>query len=366
MSIDTLQGERQVNTRETETTKTAETTAKAETATLFPVLPLDVLLLIVDPLCLLEIWKIAQTAKLIYRRLWGSPTLWKRLYRRDISEVMTEPAKKNLDAPLEAPHMDERVDPEADQKYREAYRRVMIDLGTQHQGHPCQYAAESGYERLLNRLLDRENRKFGELYIRTLLDSVMAAAASKGRLNIVNDIIARGAVGLSWAMARAAFGGHLDTVLVLLQRLSDPGELMNGNRCVAMVYAAKGGHLEIVRVMIAKGATNWDESLIAAACSGHLDVVLAMITGDGHSERATNLPTALTGAAKNGHLNVVTKLTEVCKFDAAYIEHALLNAQISKRLEVAKYLQSIQLIPPINRQERRCEIDIALPTLRFP
>jgi ankyrin repeat protein len=68
------------------------------------------------------------------------------------------------------------------------------------------------------------------------------------------------------AMWRAACLGHIDIVRLMIEKGAD-----NFNH--AMFNAAKGGHIDIVKLLIEKGANDFDWAIYWAACGGHIDVV---------------------------------------------------------------------------------------------
>ena len=68
----------------------------------------------------------------------------------------------------------------------------------------------------------------------------------------------------------------------------------------AMSEAAEGGHESIVRLMLERGANNYNESMAKAACGGHLEIVELML-----EKGATDYNWAMTRAAYWGHPEIV-------------------------------------------------------------
>ena len=71
---------------------------------------------------------------------------------------------------------------------------------------------------------------------------------------------------LNWGMAEAAFLGYLDIVRLMLFRGAN-------NYNTGLTSAASGGHIEIVLLMLQQGANNFNEAMARAAHRGHEDIV---------------------------------------------------------------------------------------------
>ena len=76
---------------------------------------------------------------------------------------------------------------------------------------------------------------------------------------------------INWGMAEAAFLGYLDIVRLMLFRGAK-----NYNR--GLMTAASGGHLDIVLLMLQQGANNFNEAMAEAAFLGYLDIVRLMLS----------------------------------------------------------------------------------------
>jgi ankyrin repeat protein/rubrerythrin len=114
----------------------------------------------------------------------------------------------------------------------------------------------------------------------------------------------------------AAFGGHVDTVRLLLEKGAD----VNAKEAVvgtALTDASNAGRLEVVRLLLEKGADvnakNKDggTALTAASCTGHLEVVrLLLEKGADVNAKEEFVGTALMMGSFHGHLEVVRLLLE--------------------------------------------------------
>ena len=99
-------------------------------------------------------------------------------------------------------------------------------------------------------------------------------------------------------MTNAARGGHLDIVRLMLSRGAN-------NYNEAMTRAALRGHLEIVRLMLDQGADAYNEAMTSAALRGHLEIVRLML-----DQGANNYNEAMTYAYLYRHINVVELIRE--------------------------------------------------------
>ena len=93
---------------------------------------------------------------------------------------------------------------------------------------------------------------------------------------------------INWGMAEAAFLGYLDIVRLMLFRGAN-------NYNTGLTSAASGGHLDIVLLMLEQGANNFNEAMARAAHRGHEDIVRLMLF-----RGANNYNTGLTSAASGG------------------------------------------------------------------
>jgi ankyrin repeat protein len=73
-----------------------------------------------------------------------------------------------------------------------------------------------------------------------------------------------------------------------------------------MEEAVRGGHMEIVKLMIEKGANNFDRVMSIAAREGQLDIVKLMIS----KATAYGFKWAMRIAAREGHMEIVKLMIE--------------------------------------------------------
>jgi hypothetical protein len=84
----------------------------------------------------------------------------------------------------------------------------------------------------------------------------------------------------------------------------------------AMSIAARGGSLEIVKQMIRKGATELGESMRNAAENGHLNIV-EYLTSKGPRDK--DLEDGMAGAGRGGHLDIVKYLVSEGASDFGFL-----------------------------------------------
>ena len=108
----------------------------------------------------------------------------------------------------------------------------------------------------------------------------------------------RGANNYNTGLMTAALRGQLDIVLLMLLQGADD---FNG----AMAMAAHRGHEDIVRLMLFKGANNYNTGLTSAASEGHESIVrLTLELG------ANDFNVAMVRASLRGHQNIVELIRE--------------------------------------------------------
>jgi len=119
---------------------------------------------------------------------------------------------------------------------------------------------------------------------RSMIDNIYAVAYYLGRKNIadsIDDILSLSENDdekkkrLCQSIASsAARHGHLDLVIEMIRR--------GANDWNWIAYsAARGGHKDIVTEMIRRGANDWDGIACSAAGGGHMDIVAAMVESRG-------------------------------------------------------------------------------------
>jgi Ankyrin repeats (3 copies) len=100
------------------------------------------------------------------------------------------------------------------------------------------------------------------------------------------------------AMEYAALGGQMEIVKLMIEKGATD---FNSS----MMYAAEEGHMEIVKLMIEKGATYFNAGLIIVAGRGDMEIVKLMI-----EKGATNFNSGMNYAARGGHMEIVKLMIE--------------------------------------------------------
>ncbi len=118
----------------------------------------------------------------------------------------------------------------------------------------------------------------------------------------------------------AAFKGHKDVVIALLNASGVGVNLKNYVGMNALMYAAYNGHLAVVIALLKvagievhSASADGKTALMWAALEGHKEVVQVLLNAEGVDVNQTNSAgkTALMYAAANGRLEVVQALLEV-------------------------------------------------------
>jgi ankyrin repeat protein len=130
------------------------------------------------------------------------------------------------------------------------------------------------------------------------INSELIAAAGKGDITTVEDLIAKGANvnarnAEDWtALMLAGKGGHTGVVKAVLEKGAKVN-MKNIYGFTALMWAAKGGHTDTVKTMLDKGADvniknmGGLTALIYAASEGHTDTVEVLKARSGNSNRKT-------------------------------------------------------------------------------
>ncbi|GAX77737.1 hypothetical protein CEUSTIGMA_g5180.t1 [Chlamydomonas eustigma] len=175
--------------------------------------------------------------------------------------------------------------------------------------------------------------------------ALLIAAAKGGNLNVVKDLLDKGAdkeamdENEGTALHYAAEEGYKDVVALLIEKGANKEAKDKKYRCTALHYAAMKGHKDVVALLIEKGANkeaNNDQEYGCmaphyAAYSGHKDVVDALLIekGSNKAAKSNNGGTALHYAAVRGHKDVVALL-----IDKGADKEAKDQAASSERLHV--------------------------------
>lgn len=179
-------------------------------------------------------------------------------------------------------------------------------------------AAENGHYEIVKMLL---STKHVGPHVRA---DALARAAWGGHVNVVGLLIDEGAQELDRAL-RCARGNTSIIALLLLMgakhsrdgfgRACESGNMAAVNMLVGyganywnagLCGACRGGHMHIAENMIERGANVWNAGLISAAAGGKLCTARAML-GRG----ATHFNRAIKMAANAGHTDMVIMLTDV-------------------------------------------------------
>ncbi|GAG91534.1 unnamed protein product, partial [marine sediment metagenome] len=110
--------------------------------------------------------------------------------------------------------------------------------------------------------------EFYKMYVNdvNIFNGAMGWAPLGGHINIVKLMIEKGATDFNLGMFKAAIGGHMDIVKLMIEKGAH-------NFNLAMEGAASEGHMDIVKLMIEKGATYFNLPMKWAALGGHMDIV---------------------------------------------------------------------------------------------
>lgn len=129
------------------------------------------------------------------------------------------------------------------------------------------------------------------------MDLALFGACRGGHVQLVREMRARGAKKWHWGMIEACRGGHVQIVEMLdVPRNARP----RGTFHRALVAACRGGSERTARLMIERGANNWDDGLREACRGGHEHIARLMI-----AQGARNWKPALRAAREKGHANIV-------------------------------------------------------------
>jgi hypothetical protein len=263
------------------------------------------------------------------------------------------------------------TDPE-DQLYQERLFRYLVGRGAHSYNYgPITWAAIRGDAQLVDQLLNNWTPNLDNVLH---LNEALEGAAEGGHLDLVKDLIRRGAYSLRSALDDAIRSNHLHVVEYLISQGSNdvknyiPHERSDSHREVllkvgkrkrrvslsrALGLAASKGHLEIVKCLFEHRdcSTDLDEGAVAAADRGHLEIVKWLF-----DHGADDYERSLQAAARNGHLDVVKYLIErgAQEFDwslpggseyrrfSTKLDWPIREAQEHKQDHILAYLLSIQ------------------------
>ena len=85
-------------------------------------------------------------------------------------------------------------------------------------------------------------------------DSIMFYAANGGHIKIVKLMLEKGANNYNWAMNEASSGGHIDVVMLMLDLIRENNIIVDYDD--AIIEATRYYHIEIVKLLLTKGVTD--------------------------------------------------------------------------------------------------------------
>jgi hypothetical protein len=234
-------------------------------------LPLELLDPIIESLDLLAISRLSQVSSSFYESVWLNSRTWKRLYHQTISS-------RRLPQIQIIPDTDTAM-------YRGAYREIILRLRKQQSvGLQLIYAADNGYERLLDHLI-RLITPLNTPELICELNVALMYAAWSGHHDIVDRLIASGATGYTDALSYASGAtGYTD----------------------ALSYAIVQEQWSIANQMIRLGAMvpmNWFLTVVSKRRLDTIHLMLDKILSMDDPEWIVEL--ALDRATQDGHDDVV-------------------------------------------------------------
>jgi ankyrin repeat protein len=134
-----------------------------------------------------------------------------------------------------------------------------------------------------------------------IFNMAMYYAARGGNMEIVKLMIEKGATDFDWGMKNAANGGNMEIVKLMIEKGATDFDW-------GMYYASEGGHMEIVKLMIEKGSTDFDWGMRYAAYGGNMEIVKLMI-----EKGAEDFNFAMKFAAEGGHMDIIEYLKQFVK-----------------------------------------------------
>ncbi len=120
-------------------------------------------------------------------------------------------------------------------------------------------------------------------------------------------------IDLDWHLGfeGACRGGHLDCVKLMI--VKGAHNYNNG-----LQHACQGGHLDIVRLMIEKGANWWNGGLMCACEYGQMDIVKLMI-----KKGADDWHSGLYYACRYNHMDIVQLMIEKDATECYYCQKSI-------------------------------------------
>lgn len=158
-----------------------------------------------------------------------------------------------------------------------------------------------------------------------LYNEAMEFAGSAGDVNIVKLLMNKGATDIDSTIIAASQNGHLNVVKFLIDSVTSENILNS-----VLSWAAFGGHLDIVKLSIEKGANNFNLAMYNSAFGGYTDIVKLML-----EKGANNFNVTMEDAAAGGHLDIVKLMVE---HGATKFDRAIKAAEAEGHIDVVNYL----------------------------
>ncbi len=170
---------------------------------------------------------------------------------------------------------------------------------------------------------------------------IIVFAAEYGHLEVIKHLVKEGADFRNpgnKALQVAAAYGHLDVVKYLLETGT-----YNRSSIGPVILAVQNGHLDVVKYLVDKGAKLGEavdgSSVLHAAELGRLEMVIYLKENGVDFKYEDNWP--LRKAAEKGHVEVVKYLVEVGADIRAEGNEAIRNAAEKGHVEVVNYLNEV-------------------------
>ena len=186
-----------------------------------------------------------------------------------------------------------------------------------------------------------------KMFLKSAADKFLVDASREGNIDRVRRMLKEGATNYNAAMSHAAYNGYID-IVKLLQNLatshneaicqaaqrghidivtliSDNRERVNCNW--AMAYAASNGHIDIVKLMLERGADNYNGAAKWALDADHLDIVRLLL------DKGADCNMVLIAGAKKGSIDIVKIALEKGAYNYNEVINAISNTDIKKLLE---------------------------------
>ena len=231
----------------------------------------------------------------------------------------------------------------------------MLDLGADNYCQVMECTAEYENQVMIDMLVDRlqefVNQKLSlptSIYIFKLqcYNTTMAAAARKGNITIVNQMLELGACNYNEAAASAAIEGHQYIVNGMLELCVSKYGKGCSNRCDynrVMIWAAMGGHHPIITQMIELGANDYNTAMAWAAKTGRRNIVNRML-----NLGATSYNRTMEYAAKSGHQDIVDHML---RLGANCYSRSLTAAVKGCHIDIVNQMLMLETVSWTNKDE---------------